>query len=514
MRVRIFKKEEMWLVGIVIVSGMLLAAYLWQYDRWAFLYNGDASSYLVHARRLVEGFRPGISLSNIGVGWLPLPYLLFLPFSLVDWLFRNGLAALPVNLPLLAFSAVFLYRILRERVDASPRHAWLLSAAYAVNPSVLYFGVIPMTPVIFLFFLTMAAYYFHRAFKDPGRPDVRALVVCSFAIIAGTLTRYEAWPLPFFLAAVISSAIFTARAIPHGARLRMLGVAALAFIGIGFWLYSNAVLAGDPLALLNMFSGWAAEFPWHADILRGHPLTSAAVYFTTALGVYGPVVGILVLGGFLFLIFRRRKRNSAPVAFFLFLPSLWVIASMAGGGAVMGTTRHEFLNSKFALSFAPLAAVLTAHALRRSEGLFAMKGRVWAVLCWVTLFASPLMVPPLLAPAEFPPSLTLLDNKRMFAGDGSLLLYQTGEALGKLSGGRGMALLLVSRGRHKIMLKSGMPLWSFREANPRKMDERDLQWMVWVVDEANSATPPEGYGPFRAVWQNERYRILQRTARD
>jgi len=75
---------------LVVVLGLTLAIYLYDLDKYSLLYYGDAVSHLVRAREFVDSMRPGL-LEQLGTGWLPLPHLLLLPFSLIDPLLKAAL---------------------------------------------------------------------------------------------------------------------------------------------------------------------------------------------------------------------------------------------------------------------------------------------------------------------------------------------------------------------------------------------------------------------------------------
>ena len=55
--------------------------------------------------RLIDYSSPG--LEQIGTVWLPLPHLMLLPFSLVDLLFKTGLAGTFISLPSIAIAAAY-----------------------------------------------------------------------------------------------------------------------------------------------------------------------------------------------------------------------------------------------------------------------------------------------------------------------------------------------------------------------------------------------------------------------
>jgi len=70
------------------------------------------------------------------------------PFSLVDLLFRTGLAGTFVSLPSIAITVAVLYKIIKEQMDAS-WIAFMGAGLYFLNPNILYLWLTAMIPFIF-----------------------------------------------------------------------------------------------------------------------------------------------------------------------------------------------------------------------------------------------------------------------------------------------------------------------------------------------------------------------------
>ena len=75
---------------------------MYNVNNHSLLYYSDSVSHLVRARQLIDYSSPG--LEQIGTVWLPLPHLMLLPFSLVDLLFKTGLAGTFISLPSIAIA--------------------------------------------------------------------------------------------------------------------------------------------------------------------------------------------------------------------------------------------------------------------------------------------------------------------------------------------------------------------------------------------------------------------------
>jgi hypothetical protein len=97
------KRRPLLIFFFSVGIGVVFTSYLYGSDNKALLYYHDSVSHLVRARQLIDYSTPG--LEQIGTVWLPLPHLMLLPFSLVDLLFKTGLAGTFVSLPSIANAA-------------------------------------------------------------------------------------------------------------------------------------------------------------------------------------------------------------------------------------------------------------------------------------------------------------------------------------------------------------------------------------------------------------------------
>ena len=98
-------RQSLLILVFSIGSGVALACYMYNVDNHSLLYYSDSISHLVRARQLIDYSSPG--LEQIGTVWLPLPHLMLLPFSLVDLLFKTGLAGTFISLPSIAIAACY-----------------------------------------------------------------------------------------------------------------------------------------------------------------------------------------------------------------------------------------------------------------------------------------------------------------------------------------------------------------------------------------------------------------------
>ncbi|MDW0150390.1 MAG: hypothetical protein QOK89_08400, partial [Nitrososphaeraceae archaeon] len=262
------------IVFLTVGTGLVFASYLYSNDTLALLYYSDSVSHLVRARQLVDNPSPG--LQQLGTVWLPLPHMMLVPFSLVDLLFKTGLAGTFVSLPSIAIAAMVLYRIIKEQTDIS-WIAFLGSCLYFLNPNILYLGITAMTEALFMLYFVISAYYFlrclssnlissswhehtiinwkaHNGCFDEANQTIgskykfiisNSMLKCSFFVALATLCRYEAWPIPVLLAIFTIFSIMRIRSIDKSPQAsvfikRQLAVAILciivSFSGIVIWL--------------------------------------------------------------------------------------------------------------------------------------------------------------------------------------------------------------------------------------------------------------------------------------
>jgi hypothetical protein len=153
------RRGPLFVLFITAVLGVTWVIYLFSTDNSALNYYSDSISHLVRARQLVDSESPGIV--QVGTVWLPLPHLMLLPFSLVDPLFKTGLAGTCISLPSIVITSMIIYRILKKQTSNS----WVAiigTNLYFMNPNILYLGVTAMTEGFFMLLFVASSYYFQN----------------------------------------------------------------------------------------------------------------------------------------------------------------------------------------------------------------------------------------------------------------------------------------------------------------------------------------------------------------
>jgi hypothetical protein len=476
---------------ITVIISILSAFFLYSQDKHSLTYYGDSVSHLVRAREIVDSSNPGI-FEQLGTNWLPLPHILLLPFTLIDLLFNTGLAGLAVSLPCFAITTVLLYRILKSQLDAG--YVAILGALlYASNPNIIYLGITPMTEAPFMLFFVSAAYFFLKWMSGPKKylsvhtlregkiltkptlgnsfahrsSHLVNLLLCSVFISLATLSRYEGWILPPFLVYfVVATSLKRRHHYTSRYNAVIILISTLSFGGIVFWLAWNMYAFGDAIEFGRSpyFSATshALEKPNRA-LLYLQPWNVASLYSLTAFVVYGPVLIVSSLLGYLFHRIsgkteeRKRRRN---LLLFLAMPPVFTLLSMVGGIGEMNP--KTWLNSRFLILLAPLAILLASFFLARLHVLIRTKNQIILAGVISIFFVYQLITPALgaitflSAAGQF---FETFENKpaRPFQ-------IKAAETLASIYDGSGKILIITgSSQQNKIMQSSGIPLKQYEQ---------------------------------------------------
>ncbi len=197
----------------------------------------DGLSHLYISKNVIHN-GPNSGIKNLGTIWLPLYHIALLPFVAFDFLYFSGFAGTLLGIISLFFATFFLLRFL-----SFPENAFA-ATFFIFHPYLLLFSISPMTEVLTIFLLIFTAYYFDQFFqtgKNPWFPII--------GVILGTLTRYEFYPIAFFI-----FPLFFWRLKKEGKNPLF---SFLLFFGIFLWLFWNQVIFSDPL------------FFYHHPVARG-----------------------------------------------------------------------------------------------------------------------------------------------------------------------------------------------------------------------------------------------------
>jgi hypothetical protein len=230
---------DAWVIGL-LAAALSIGFFVWYETHGLTIAFNDARIRELIGRRVLMSATPG--LAQLGTTWLPLPSLLMLPLIWNDTLFRDGLAGSLPSMLSYVIAVVYIYRTARL-VTGSRAGGWIAAAVLALNPSLLYMQSTPMSEVPSLAAFVVAIYYAVRVAETHHAPD---LVKCAAAVAAGTLIRYDDWPLALALVPVLAFIAWRHRGYALAEAWTIL-FGLLAFAGCAAWVIYNWVIFHDPL---------------------------------------------------------------------------------------------------------------------------------------------------------------------------------------------------------------------------------------------------------------------------
>lgn len=513
---------------VTLAIGLVVAIFLYLADNYSLLYYGDAISHLIGARKMVDWMDPGIH--QLGTVWLPLPHFLLLPFSLVDSFFTSGFAGLAISLPLHALTSVLIYKIVKEHVGNS--NVGIIGAfLYAVNPSLIYLGITAMTEAPFMLFFVAFAYYLQKWINDGASSielsnskekslicnyKIKYLLLASIFISLATLCRYEAWILVLVFVPYIFVSVLRKQVTPQYKILVIL-ISLISFTGISVWLGWNASVYGDPLEFANAefyaASSQALERTTR-DNLFLQPLNVIAIYGMNVAALYGPVLLVFTLLGYVnhFKEKSKRKKRTVFYAFLSIIPLFTIITLVIG----IGEMNQWWFNSRFAAFIAPLVILLTSSFIANT--VLQTKKKYYVIVI-IVLFAVYGSIPALGA-------VTFLDAKGGYIYEWNPSAFETGEFLKSEYADGNIMIMTGSMQAHKIMISSGIHLKQFDDIIESQTWKRSFKepWLYdkWIIigkePDSDSIVPAKYWEErmdalktyYNVEFENQYYTILLR----
>ena len=149
----------------------------------------DAKAHLVVARRVFDNLTPG--WQQVGAVWLPLPHLLTLGPTQIDFFYRTGIFASAVSIAgfgLCAWASARLVLTLTGSAAGAVAAVMLL----ALNPNLLYLQATPMTEPLLLGLSALVVLWLVE-WVQRDRDEVPVRLGAALAALAWT--RYEGWAI-------------------------------------------------------------------------------------------------------------------------------------------------------------------------------------------------------------------------------------------------------------------------------------------------------------------------------
>jgi putative flippase GtrA len=288
----------------------------------AVLQFADANSYLLIARRTIDGTTPG--LAQLGGSWLPLPDALELPFAWNGQMYRSGMAGSVWSMAAYVVSVVLIYLIV-YRLTGKKIPGMIAASVFGLSVYVLYLQSTPMTETL-MFATLLAAVFFTQQWIVTDK--YRWLVAAGAAELLATITRYESWPVAAMLA-LITAIVAWRRQLPdmpkqlqrRRARDRLVIIGLLDFAGIAFWFLWCQVIFGNALYFMN---GTFAKPPvGHSPAIGNLWIATKTYVFAMVDTVGTPVLVLGALGVAVFVI--RALRHKEPIARMMPAVSLLIV---------------------------------------------------------------------------------------------------------------------------------------------------------------------------------------------
>jgi hypothetical protein len=285
--------------GVIIVRVLAVAATAAGFAAWILflradlvLSHYDARAHLVVARRIFDNITPG--WQQIGAVWLPLPHLINAIPAQADLLYRTGAFASFVSIACFGLTAYAAARLVMT-ATGSPLGALVATALLALNPNLLYLQSTPMTEPLLLASLFLGVLWLYE-WVPLNQDAVPARL--ALALVAATLTRYEAWPV---VAVAIAGAGYASvrLGVPGGVALRRSlrlaawPAAAIALvllnsrITVGEWFISGGFFVPDPgyegRAIRSLIAVWWGTHQLSTRVTEAVALVAAAFFLARPL---------------------------------------------------------------------------------------------------------------------------------------------------------------------------------------------------------------------------------------
>jgi hypothetical protein len=335
------------LLAFCVLATIGAAAALWFHSNGYLLWYGDAEAHLNVARRMVDTRTPG--WRQIGTAWLPLPHWLMLPFVRYDSLWRNGLAGTIPSAACFVIAGTFLFAAAR-RLFASAAAGATAALVFALNPNALYLQSTAMTEPLF-FCALLAMLYFLIVYRDTASPV--ALGAGATALLAATLTRYEAWFLIPFAAAVVAALARKRRVAAAAAFAAIATLGPLYWLGHNFWHFGDALEFYRGEYSARAIQG-AATYPGRGDWTQ-----AALQYFAAMRWTIGwPAIGLAAAG----IAACAIRRFVWPLALLAVAPLFYVLSVYSGATPIYvpDLDPHSWYNARYGLAALPLVALASA----------------------------------------------------------------------------------------------------------------------------------------------------------
>ena len=300
-------------VFFVVLAAELIAAYVLIYQR-GYVMN-DALSRTANAYYVFH-VKP-YKLASIGFVWNPLPSLLQLPILQFSsaWppLATHGLAGCIVTAFFAAFNAAYLMRCF-QRTGLETAWALTLTALFAFNPFIFYYGCNGMSEMLFITSMMVTVVALTRWMQERKTTD---LILIAAMLVMGFLCRYEAIPFAAGTGLALVVIMFFLPDVYSPLEKKSFGMKFHHFMATGvvvflpvlytllIWIFLNWTIMGDPLYFQrsNYSNAAQASYTQRVGVSNALIKTLPFALLYLVIGLQRLLRGRLLKGDFLVLTF-------------------------------------------------------------------------------------------------------------------------------------------------------------------------------------------------------------------
>ncbi|MEE2057131.1 ArnT family glycosyltransferase [Rhodococcus artemisiae] len=312
-------------------------------------FQGDSLSRVSAARTVLFSRDP--HLAAIGFVFTPLTAIAQLPLvALSDWfpdLTRFAITAIAMSAPFMAGAVVQIHRIACDR-GCAPWLVWTVTALFALNPMIVYYGANGMSEAPFLFLLCWAT---RRLIRWCSTDDIHDLGFAGVALGIAYLARYDALAAggAVTVFVVILARWRTRRSMPrsrHPAILDGILFASPIVLSFGVFAAISWLITGDAFAQFSSSYGNAAIIEQSGGGSAGG--LSALAFSVAEIVALGPALPLLIP---VVIAMAWRRRDLEPLVPFL------VFGAVIGFAMLSYARGATFPFLRFYLCAVPVLAV-------------------------------------------------------------------------------------------------------------------------------------------------------------
>jgi hypothetical protein len=306
---------------LIFLAGLLtgIGYFIYYYANGLTTAHYDAKAHLLVARRMVDSISPGYS--QLGVNWLPLLHLVYLPFVIFDSQYRSGFIPSLISVCAFALSGYLAYKI-SYRLTGSITAGVFAAIVLLANPNLQYLQSCPLTEPLYMVLLLLAVHSLvcWREGNCTYLPWGAALWTSL-----GAMCRYEGWYIFAGVMALLAYDFWTRQKSRR--KILQSGAVFLAVVGLPAILHFGYVF----LRLGDVFFHRVAQGNPDPYLTYRRPILSL-VYHLGELSQMAALLPLLAAaaGLLLFLVQRREFSRRVPLLL-LWLPSLINISALYWG---------------------------------------------------------------------------------------------------------------------------------------------------------------------------------------